>query len=160
MIYSLIDQDNLILHRRVLGVSSSCNREGLSRILQEAMIAHNGIGLAAPQIGIEERAFAIILDGQPVTCFNPEVGVFSKEKTVMTEGCLSFPDAAINVNRPSAVRVAYENELGTRVTVSLFGIEAKCFQHELDHLDGITMLDRGVPAATNLNTLDTGYDLC
>ena len=143
MIYALIDQDNPILHRRVLGVSSSRNREELSRILQEAMVAHNGIGLAAPQIGIEERAFAIILDGQPVTCFNPEVEHFSKEKTIMTEGCLSFPNDAVNVNRPSAVRVAYENEAGDIVRVCLFGLESKCFQHELDHLDGITMLDRG-----------------
>ena len=70
----------------------------------------------------------------------------------MTEGCLSFPNEAINVNRPSAVRVAYENEAGDIVRVSLLGLEAKCFQHELDHLDGITMLDRGVPAVTSLNT--------
>ena len=145
MIYVLADGDDPILHNKVERVDPDLDRLGFSRMMVDNMIGHRGIGLSANQIGKSVRAFAIMLDNQPVVCYNPRIAKRSKDKTVLTEGCLSFPDTMVNVERPSAVGVIYENERKVTVKVSLFGLEAKCFQHELDHLNGITMMDIGVP---------------
>jgi peptide deformylase len=120
---------------------------GLLKILNdmaETMYFNNGIGLAATQIGIEKRMFVIDVqqDKKNDLTFicNPEI--ISGSGTITTEeGCLSFPDRTIKINRFSSIDVSYMNEAGEKIQITYQGLKAICFQHELDHLNGITMID-------------------
>lgn len=107
---------------------------GLTRV----MILKNGIGIAAPQCGISKRIFIMKMGNINESFFNPEISNFSDVTVDMDEGCLSFPRETINITRPSEIDVIYNDHLGERFTCHLIGIQARCFQHELDHLNGIT----------------------
>lgn len=107
----------------------------------------NGIGLAAPQVGLENRFFLIQHESNPtlfgrMVCVNPEIVRVSSEHTVIKEGCLSYPDQYRRIGRPQRIRVRYIGQDGQNHEHSLDGILARCFLHELDHLDGIVMFDR------------------
>ena len=112
-----------------------------------AMLSNNGIGLAANQLGYLNRFFAI---GhryfkhfkKPVVVWNPKIINQSKEEMLDEEGCLSFPQILVKVKRPRLVEVEYETSDTAKYTTILDGIESKCFQHELDHLNGITFNKR------------------
>jgi peptide deformylase len=106
------------------------------------MRKNNGIGLAAPQVGISKRLFVMEIDAVQRACFNPEITDQSVDLTDCPEGCLSFPKDECIIKRPSAVSVRYQNVQGTWIQEQLDGLAARCFQHELDHLNGITMHDR------------------
>ena len=111
------------------------------------MLDQNGMGLAANQIGITKRFFAIGSDTfdtfkNNVIIWNPLIKKYSEEKVFDVEGCLSFPDIWIKVERPKQIEVQYETTQGETKTATLDGMESKCFQHELDHLDGITFNSR------------------
>lgn len=106
--------------------------------LVEAMVMNRGIGLAANQIGVAKRVFAIKLKDQvPFCMFNPTIASYSKDSVDSEEGCLSFPNLFLKVKRYSTVNVEYFDRTGQKCIMKLSGIDAKCFQHELDHLDGI-----------------------
>ena len=112
-----------------------------------AMKSANGMGLAANQIGITKRFFAIGSDTfdrfkKPAIIWNPRLITQSEEKVFNVEGCLSFPGIWIKVERPKTVEVQYETIQGETKTTKLNGMESKCFQHELDHLEGITFNKR------------------
>ena len=106
-----------------------------------------GMGLAANQIGITKRFFAIGHDTfdrfkKPVIIWNPQITKQSEEKVVDVEGCLSFENIFVKVERPKIIEVEYETTKGTKQTARLDGMESKCFQHEHDHLEGITFNQR------------------
>ena len=112
-----------------------------------AMIDANGMGLAANQIGITKRFFAIGHDTfdtfkKNAIIWNPLIKKQSEEKVFDVEGCLSFPGIFVKVERPKVIEVEYETTQGTKQTARLDGMESKCFQHELDHLEGITFNKR------------------
>jgi peptide deformylase len=109
------------------------------------MHAHDGIGLAAPQVGIMKRLFIMWNAGSSTmyVCVNPKVIKVGKETKVKDEGCLSYPGQSVLVERPTEVRVQYQNARGTTVTKKLRGTMARCFMHELDHLNGVVMADVG-----------------
>lgn len=111
------------------------------------MISSRGIGLAANQIGITKRFFCIGYESfdvfqKPVIIWNPEIFRSSKETVMDLEGCLSFPGVWVKVERPKKVTVRWQNIKGEWMTQHLDNLESKCFQHELDHLDGITFNKR------------------
>ena len=111
------------------------------------MIEERGMGLAANQIGITKRFFAIGHDSfdtfqKHAIIWNPKVLNFSEEKAIDIEGCLSFKDIWLKVERPKTVEVQYETTQGKTRFAKLDGMESKCFQHECDHLDGITFNKR------------------
>ena len=111
------------------------------------MLAENGIGLAANQVGITKRFFAIGHESfdtfqKHAIIWNPQVINSSKEKVIDVEGCLSFKDVFVKVERPKTIEVQYETTQGKTEFAKLDGMESKCFQHELDHLDGITFNKR------------------
>lgn len=106
------------------------------------MRKENGIGLAAPQIGIAKRLFVMETEGTIRACFNPEIVNQDANLTDYTEGCLSFPGESFTIKRPESVQVRYQNLQGQVIEETLTGLTARCFQHEYDHLDGITMHDR------------------
>lgn len=106
----------------------------------EVMTTNNGIGLAAPQVGLSLRVFVMKdPDTNEITaCFNPEVIEYAGEKVQDTEGCLSFPQLYLKVERSQTVYVRYQDINGELVTKQFDGIMARCFTHELEHLNGIT----------------------
>jgi peptide deformylase len=106
------------------------------------MLKNNGIGRAAPQVGMSKRLFVMEVDAVQRACFNPEITGQSADLTNYPEGCLSFPGVWLQVNRSRAVMVRYQNNKGEFLLSRLEGLEARCFQHELDHLDGITFNKR------------------
>jgi peptide deformylase len=103
-----------------------------------------GIGLAANQIGVLHRLLIYrVQPGAPLAALvNPEIEWSSKEDEVMEEGCLSLPSVHVEVERPVHVRVRASDEYGSPIKVEASGLEARVIQHELDHLDGVLILDR------------------
>ena len=107
------------------------------------MISARGLGLAANQIGITKRFFAFGHESfdkiqKPAIIWNPSIVRESDEKTVDEEGCLSFLGVFVKVVRPRQVTVQWQNKKGETLMQHLDGMESKCFQHENDHLNGIT----------------------
>ncbi len=128
---------------------------GLMDDMVETMRANNGIGLAAPQLGVLDRV--IVVDcaprgtaSQPFRMANPELVAVSPERVVSEEGCLSLPGHVGEVERARAVTVRYVDETGTERTLDVEGLEAICVQHELDHLDGILFIDHLSPLRRNM----------
>jgi len=118
---------------------------GMIPAMYEAMYRAPGIGLAAPQVGLELR-FAIVDLAEndtraPITLINPEIVAASDELAAREEGCLSLPNQYAEVVRPSAVRVRYQDLEGRRHELDADGLLATCLQHEIDHLDGILFVD-------------------
>lgn len=117
----------------------------LDKVLKRAA---TGIGLALPQIGISKAGFMlsgiIFNPSRHRFCFNPCITKQSDKKTAMIEGCLSLPGINVNVERPEWVEVRYTNQHGQVIDETLYGMPAKAFQHELDHLDGVLITDKPV----------------
>lgn len=114
------------------------------RILQdmlETMYAHDGIGLAAPQVNVRYRLVVMDVGDGPLKLVNPEIVIQSEVLSVMKEGCLSVRDYQANVSRASDVRVRYWDEMGQVQEHDFSGLHATCVQHEIDHLDGILFID-------------------
>jgi peptide deformylase len=133
-----------VIHRSAKTVDFQwpLQNQTLTNGMLEFMHANNGIGLAAPQIGISKRIFVMEVDGRQRACFNPEI-IFSADiLSELPEGCLSFPGDQCTIKRPDAITVRYQDHCGNWVQDDMVGLEARCFQHELDHLDGIVMHDR------------------
>ncbi len=105
----------------------------------------NGIGLAAPQVGIQKRIVVIDLkeDGKPnpITLINPKVVKSSVRNILNEEGCLSIPGYYANVERPSEIDVEWNDLKGTKIKKKCSGLLSVCIQHEIDHLDGILFID-------------------
>ena len=111
--------------------------------LVQTMIENNGIGLAAPQVGISKRVFAIKLKNQvPFCMFNPQIVAHTTDSIDGEEGCLSFPDLFLKVKRFSSVSVEYFDRMAQKCIMKLTDIDARCFQHELDHLNGVCFVDK------------------
>jgi peptide deformylase len=103
-----------------------------------------GIGLAATQVGVPHRVLVYRVEHEsPVNALvNPEIQWSSKDTEAMEEGCLSLPTVHVDVERPIHVRVRGCDEHGDEVLVEASGLEARVIQHEIDHLDGVLILDR------------------
>lgn len=117
----------------------------------ETMKKNKGIGLAAVQIGILKKIVVIDIPAKeeeeidiafPIIAINPEITWFSKETEPFEEGCLSFPDATADVIRPVEVKVKFLDIEGKEQEIFADGLLARCFQHEIDHTNGITFVDR------------------
>jgi len=103
----------------------------------------NGIGLAAPQVGIHKRMVVIqIEDAEPIFMINPKIIGRSDSAVLFNEGCLSLPGAYFDVIRNEQVECRYTNLNNEEVIIKADGILAVCIQHELDHLDGKLFIDR------------------
>jgi peptide deformylase len=103
-----------------------------------------GVGLAAPQLGISQRllVYRVGPDAPPIALANPEIEWKSKDQEIFDEGCLSIPGITVDVERPVHVRVRAVDEEGEMRMVEASGLEARVIQHEMDHLDGVLILDR------------------
>lgn len=112
----------------------------------ETMLSANGVGLAAPQVGIGKRFFVIIADDDIRRVFiNPNIISTSNDLVDYEEGCLSLPKIYEKIKRPSQVTVNALNENGKPFTLKADGLLARIIQHENDHLNGIVFIDKGDP---------------
>lgn len=141
---NIIDTTDERLYQSCIQVT---NPTSLSiKMLKDRMIKimkkENGIGLAAPQVGRNEAIFIMKKDNRIIACINPGISWQSDEQIDMKEGCLSFPKTFISLKRPSSIIVEYTDIKGKRNIEKMTGVEARCYQHELDHLSGITFIHR------------------
>ena len=117
----------------------------LEKDMIETMFAHDGIGLAAPQVNIQVRMFVMGYKNNPESAqafFNPVVVANTESIGELEEGCLSFPGIYVNIKRPKAIKARWQNSLGEWQESEFDGYNCKCFLHELDHLEGIVFQDR------------------
>ena len=117
------------------------------------MKSSNGVGLAAPQVGDNRRICVVdlgvtegfVYDGEkvltddyyPLVLINPEIKIVSEAKSIMNEGCLSFPGVSLEIKRPSIIKLTFQDIEGNNRIVECAGGLARCIQHEVDHLDGV-----------------------
>jgi len=142
-IYSASDP---VLHRKARPVGKV---DGALRTLMDTMVETmreaDGMGLAAPQVGILQRFFVAEYEDEIYTLINPEITWRSAETETLEEGCLSLPGYRGKVERPLNVIVKAKNKKSKDVTIHAEGLLARLFQHEIDHLDGVMFTDRMVP---------------
>lgn len=114
------------------------------------MIAHQGVGLAANQIGINKRMFIAHWDSKFYTIINPVI-LETKGMQENIEGCLSSDDGAmITTRRPRKIKISYQDQYGTEKIMKVKGKLAQIFSHEIDHLDGIYYKERSIDTEENL----------
>ncbi|KAK8511474.1 hypothetical protein V6N13_024107 [Hibiscus sabdariffa] len=124
--------------------------ENLKKLVDEmfdVMYKTDGIGLSAPQVGINVQLMVFNPvgergEGQEIVLINPRVTKYSKKTVLFNEGCLSFPRIYADVERPESIKIDAQDINGARFTVDLSELPARIFQHEFDHLEGILFFDR------------------
>lgn len=125
----------------------------LAKQMARLMYKNDGCGLAAPQVGVCKRLVVVDCDQEetgeqnPLVLVNPVVVETSGEPVEAEEGCLSIPGIAVPISRPPFARVRFYDLDGEQWEVSGDGLLGRCLQHEIDHLDGVTMFERCTPLA-------------
>tara|TARA_Y100001968_G_scaffold329815_1_gene380057 strand:- start:285 stop:887 length:603 start_codon:yes stop_codon:yes gene_type:complete len=119
----------------------------LAKNMLESMYSAKGIGLAAPQVGIQKRILVIDLDienptSPPHVFINPEIISTSATIDTYEEGCLSIPGVYLDVVRPSSIKLSFRDEMGRPKKMNADGLMARCIQHEIDHLNGVLFVDK------------------
>lgn len=119
----------------------SVDTNELAQLMVDYMRASNGIGLSANQVGLPYRMF--VMEGEPAyACFNPRIVDVGDENVLLEEGCLTFPRLYVKIKRPKNIKVRFQGPDGETYTQIFSGITARCFQHELDHLNGVSFYSR------------------
>lgn len=109
--------------------------------LVNTMYQNNGIGLAAPQVGILKSIIVVDVKGEPLVLINPEIVSKSTDTIAMEEGCLSIPGEYKDIRRPDRITVKYRDTKGRAHLECYTGLTSRIIQHEVDHLLGVLMLD-------------------
>ena len=142
----LVYYPNEILEREVKDVNledPGFDPVELKKEMVDLMLASNGIGLSANQVGLDAKVFVMGDSVENSTmCINPTVLQYTADTQDDIEGCLSFPNVFVKIKRPKEILARYWNENLEECTVKIEGYSAKCYLHELDHLLGITFKDR------------------
>lgn len=118
--------------------------------LVETCKKYNGYGLSANQCGFPYRVFVMGTDDNYVAFFNPKIVATSGDTVMMEEGCLSFPMLILNILRPAGVVVEYQDYTGEIKKANFTGISARCFLHELDHMNGVVYTEIVKPLALQM----------
>ena len=130
---------------RIVKVDDSIRK--LAKDMLITMYSAKGIGLAAPQVGVQKRILVIDLnfedpESPPNVFINPEIISSSASLDTYEEGCLSIPGVYLNVVRPSSIKLSYRDEMGRPKKMNAEGLMARCIQHEIDHLNGVLFVDK------------------
>ena len=113
-----------------------------AKTLVKFMYDSNGIGLAANQVGVPYRVFAMRGHPENFVCYNPKIVQPGEQQVTLEEGCLTYPGLAVKIKRPQHIRVRFAMPNGDVRTDTFTGMTARIFQHELDHLEGIEFFSR------------------
>lgn len=149
-IFELVHEEHSILKQALLEFdfeNPPVDPVKFASSLVETCKLHRGLGLSANQCGFPHRVFVMGSDDSYVAFFNPEIINISKQEVHMIEGCLSFPFLGLRITRPAEIGVRYQDYTGEWKGTTLSGISARCFQHELDHLNGVVYTQRVKPMA-------------
>ncbi len=119
----------------------------IARQMLQTMYSEDGIGLAAPQVGIHKQIIVIDTEPEkpevpPMVLINPVIKKFGTQTCAGQEGCLSIPGVYLDVERPDAIEVSFKDETGRLRTLSTDGLLSRVIQHEIDHLNGVLFVDR------------------
>lgn len=130
--------------KRIAKVDDSIRQ--LAKDMLQTMYSSNGIGLAAPQVGINKQLLVVDCeqdkpDSPPLIMINPQITNHGEELCVVEEGCLSIPNVYFDVTRPKAIEVSYKDEQGRPQKRWFTDLPARVIQHEMDHLNGIMFVD-------------------
>jgi peptide deformylase len=155
MEFKLGPHDTLVQSSTPWNFSIDGDAEQLEKDMCDFMIAAGGIGLAANQIGLAKRVFVMgsnNIEGfpAPFALFNPRIIEASTEMVLDREGCLSYPGLFLTINRAEWIVAEYQDSQCNTKEVKINGYLAKCFQHELDHLDGVCFVDKVSQMKLNL----------
>ena len=137
-------KDTDVLHRKTDRVKNPLDPEiqNLIPVMFDSLRVAQGIGLAAPQINRSIRLAVIEVEGKRTVMINPKITSYSREKILFEEGCLSLPKEYFLIERSERITVRYEDEQGKEVKKRASGLFAIVVQHEVDHLDGVLIVDR------------------
>jgi peptide deformylase len=140
----ILEYPNEVLRKISKEVKNPTSVEVKQLILDmiQTLRANNGLGLAAPQVGKNLRICVIEIENELFVLINPEIKTFSKEKIPSEEGCLSFPNKFLNLQRHKRVKVKAIDLNGKNQIIRARGLLARAIQHEMDHLNGILIVDR------------------
>lgn len=145
MKYSLITgAESAVLRKKALPVGDPLAPE-IGRLIADMFVAMHefgGIGLAAPQIGVSLRLAVIEIDAKRFALINPTLSGHEKDRILFEEGCLSLPGQFLAIERYETVTVDYTDEHGKQESLTTGGLLAIAIQHEIDHLDGVLIVDR------------------
>ena len=133
-----------ILRQKTDAVSDPLNPQIQELIgkMTAAMQSEQGLGLAAPQVGKSLKLCLVNDEGEILVLINPKITAFSKKKIIINEGCLSFPGKFCRIERPEKIKVRYLDAKGQKKKLKALGITARAIQHEIDHLNGILLIDK------------------
>ena len=148
-IYDLVPENDPILKEVMPEFNfddGSVNAEELASALVETCRKNNGYGLSANQCGLRHRVFVMGAGTEYVAFFNPKI-VKTEGEAHMKEGCLSFPMLGLSITRPAQVWVEYQDYNGIKREAHYVGMSARCWLHELDHMNGIVYTSRVKPLA-------------
>lgn len=141
MMIKLLKENDVFLKGQTTEIDFDNTPEDLDLLSQNMitlMKENDGIGLSAPQIGLNYRMFVILVAGKELVIINPSITGWSSQLNMFKEGCLSFPNLYLNIRRPEGIEVSYYNKYGENIVRKMNGLLSRCFQHEYDHLNGIT----------------------
>lgn len=113
-----------------------------SQELVKTMYEKNGLGIAANQVGVPYRIFAMRGSPENFVVFNPKIVWESDKQVILEEGCLSYPGLIVKIKRPEFIRVRFNTPNGDTLTKQFIGMSSRIFQHEYDHLIGKRFYDR------------------
>ncbi len=145
--------DHFMLSQKMPVITDPVPNPVLNNLIQRMKVTmklHSGLGLSANQCGVQQRVFVMLFNNEIVACINPEVVEMSEEIVRSREGCLTFPGMFLTIPRNEWIMAEFTNEHGTRVRARLDGLSARCFLHELDHMNGVKFTDHVGPVAIQL----------
>lgn len=160
-IKTIIQNPNQVLRKKVKAITDfkDTNLHKLIKDMKDSLRDENGLGLAAPQIGISKAVFVIPPDYaprvrslniplsilkpiEPTVYINPRITFYSRVKSKMEEGCLSIRGMYYPITRPEKITIEAQTENGKKFSVTTEGLLAKTYQHEIDHLNGLLIIDK------------------
>lgn len=146
MILPILKYPNVILKKKAKKIKDIKNPEIRELILNmlETLKDASGLGLAAPQVGQSVRLCIIRLNGKTYVLINPKIRSKSIRKEILEEGCLSFPGKYLPIKRHKKIKISAEDRKGNKIILKAEGLLARAIQHEIDHLDGILIIDREI----------------
>ena len=141
MILDILTHPNPLLRQRAEFVRSvDASLHTLLKNMHETMVEYVGVGLAAPQVGVLQRILVVQYKERKLSLINPEI-TFQEGMEVANEGCLSLPNYRLDVPRAAHIVVKAKNKLGQSIVLKEKNMVARIIQHEMDHLNGILILD-------------------
>lgn len=143
MILKILKEGDKDLYKKAKRISKINNEiRKLALDMFETMIDSQGVGLSGNQVGILKQIIVFFDGNTPIAMINPEIISFSEERSKFVEGCLSFPDEFLEIERSETITVKYRNIDGKPIIETYIGLTSRIIQHEIDHLSGIVFRER------------------